>query len=195
MSHLRSIRATAALVGAGLLAVPLAHSAAQESPVEVRPYRFTVEPYLANYWLDRGEAAGSRASVGGYGVRLMFNRSDVAKVARSFFDRASAGVYGTFTTKQNLVSTQNLGGEVDVALFNAPIARGFLDPFVSLGGGIYRISGGGDSKTNFVLTPAAGTRIPLVSGVGFRGDLRAPIVFGSDTQLNFLAEGGVYFSF
>jgi hypothetical protein len=178
-----------------MLALGAAPAGAQETPTGVQPYRFTVEGYLANYWLDRGEAAGSRASVGGYGARVMFNRSTASAVARTFFQRASAGVYGTFTTKQNGVSTQNIGAQVDASLFPTAIAGGRLDPFLSLGAGGYRIAGGPDNKTNFVLTPAAGTRIPFFSGIGFRGDLRAPIVFGTDTQVNFLAEGGVYVSF
>ena len=194
---MRMLRPLAAAVAAGLLAIGAAPAPAraQETPTGVQPYRFTVEGYLANYWLDRGEAAGSRASVGGYGARVMFNRSTASAVARTFFQRASAGVYGTFTTKQNGVSTQNLGAQVDASLFPTAIAGGRLDPFLSLGAGGYRIAGGPDNKTNFVLTPAVGTRIPFFSGIGFRGDLRAPIVFGTDAQVNFLAEGGVYVSF
>jgi hypothetical protein len=192
---MRMLRPLAAAVAAGLLAIGAAPAGAQETPTGVQPYRFTVEGYLANYWLDRGEAAGSRASVGGYGARVMFNRSTASAVARTFFQRASAGVYGTFTTKQNGVSTQNIGGQVDASLFPTAIAAGRLDPFLSLGAGGYRIAGGPDNKTNFVLTPAVGTRIPFFSGIGFRGDLRAPIVFGTDAQVNFLAEGGVYVSF
>ena len=192
---MRTIRPLAAAVAAGVFALQAAPAAAQDSGTGVQPYRFTVEGYLANYWLDRGEAAGSRASVGGYGARVMFNRSTASTVARTFFGRASAGAYGTFTAKQNGVSTQNIGVEVDASLFPTAIAAGRLDPFVSLGAGGYRIAGGPDNKTNFVLTPAAGTRIPFFSGIGFRGDLRLPIVFGSDTQVNVLAEGGVYVSF
>ena len=191
-----SIRQTvAALSSAAMLVFAAVPAAAQNSDPGVQAYRFTAEGYLANYWLDRGEAAGSRASVGGYGARLMFNRSDASNVARTFFRRANAGVYGTFTAKQNKVSTQNIGVQVDAPLFPTAIAGGRLDPFLSLGAGGYRISGGPDTKTNFVLTPAAGTKIPFFNGIGFRGDLRAPIVFGQDTQVNFLAEGGFYVSF
>ena len=188
------------VLAAGLVlgAAPLATAAAQDTPAGTRPYRFTVSGHLANYWLDRGEG-GDRASVGGYGIRVMFNRSDVAETARGFFGRASAGAFATFTSEQDGVSTQNIGGQVDVDLLPAPIARGFLDPFVSLGLGVLRSSYEDErieSTTDFAITPAAGTRIPFFGGVGFRGDLRAPIVFSDgNTQLNFLAEGGIYISF
>jgi hypothetical protein len=188
---------TAALGAAVALATaPLAAHAQEAGP---QPYRFTVEGYLANYWFDRGGSA-DRASVGGYGVRVMFNRSTVAAAARSFFDRASAGAFATFTSRQDNVSTQHIGGQVDVALLPTPIARGFIDPFVSLGAGVLRTStdapGSNGSSTDFAVTPAAGTRIPLFSGIGFRGDLRVPIVFSDgDTRAHFLAEGGLYISF
>ena len=158
--------------------------------------RFSLEGYLANYWFDRGGSA-DRASVGGYGVRLMFNRSTPARVARSFFDRASAGVFATLTTKQDGVSTQNLGGQIDVALFPSPVGGGYLDPFISLGAGILRSDADNvGASTDFAITPAAGTRIPFFSGIGFRGDLRTPIVFSDgDTRAHFLVEGGIYISF
>jgi hypothetical protein len=195
---MRNLRHLVGLAGGLVLAAGPAIAGAQDTPEGVRPYRFTVSGHLANYWLDRGEG-GDRASVGGYGVRVMFNRSDVARAARTFFDRASAGAFATFTAEQDGVSTQNLGGQVDVSLFSAPVARGFLDPFISLGAGVLRSSYENDrieATTDFAITPAAGTRIPFFSGLGFRGDLRAPIVFSDgNTQVNFLAEGGIYISF
>jgi hypothetical protein len=179
-------------------ATPLAIATAQDSPAGVRPYRFTISGHLANYWFDRGGSA-DRASVGGYGVRAMFNRSDAARIAQGFFGRASAGAYATFTAEQDGVSTQSFGGEVDVALFAAPIARGFLDPFFSLGVGVLRSDPDSptvETSTDFAVTPGAGTRIPFFSGMGFRGDLRVPMVFSDgDTRAHFLAEGGIYISF
>ena len=179
-----------------LAAVAASPAAAQEAGPQ--PYRFTVEGYLANYSFDRGQG-GDRASVGGYGVRVMFNRSTVAAAARTFFDRASAGAFATFTAEQDGVSTQHIGGQVDVALLPTPIASGLLDPFVSVGAGVLRSSYDAPNvptSTDFAFTPAAGTRIRLFSGIGFRGDLRFPIVFSDgDTRAHFLAEGGVYVSF
>lgn len=193
---MRTIRRLAA-ASAALLAGATAASAQEATGVQ--PYRFSVEGYLANYWLDRGGDL-DRANVGGYGVRMMFHRSTPAEVARTFFSRASVGAYATFTSEQDRVSTQNLGVQLDVPLFATAIASGRLDPFVSLGAGVFRNKseqpGGDVTTTDFTIIPAAGTRIPFFSGIGFRGDLRAPIVFSDgNTQLNFLAEGGIYVSF
>lgn len=188
---MRTSRLAAATILAALLSASAA--AAQDTPTGVQPYRFTVEGYLAQYWLDNG--VDDREAVGGFGARIMFHRSTAAAAARTFFSRATAGVYGTFTSQDN-VSTQNIGAQVDAALFPSAIAAGRLDPFVSLGAGAFRTKVEGfDGETNFVLTPAVGTRIPITGGVGFRGDIRAPIIFGDDTRLQWLAEGGVYISF
>lgn len=191
------IRRLATALGAASLCAA-APAAAQDPTVQA--YRFTVQGYLANYWLDRGGDL-DRASVGGYGARVMFNRSTPADVARTFFNRSSVGAYATITSEQDRVSTQNLGVQLDVPLFPTAIAAGRLDPFVSLGAGVLRssaeqLSGDDRTTTDFTIIPAAGTRIPFFSGIGFRGDLRLPIVFSDgNTQLNFLAEGGIYVSF
>jgi hypothetical protein len=143
--------------------------------------------------------ASSRTGMGGFGARAMFNRSDVARAARSLFDRASAGAFWTHSKKGD-VSSDHVGGEVDVSLLQTP-ANGIFDPFVSLGAGIFHTSvpgpRGGTSITSndFALTPAVGARIPFFSGIGARADLRLPIVFGNSTSMNIATEGGIYFSF
>ena len=187
---------TALGIAAAVAAMPLTAAAQEAGP---QPYRFTVEGYLANYpGFDRG-LGGDRAAVGGYGVRVMFNRSTVAAAARTFFDRASAGAFATFTAEQDGVSTQHIGGQVDVAILPTPIASGLLDPFVSVGAGVLRQSYDAPNvpnTTDFAITPAIGTRIPFFSGIGFRGDLRAPIQFSDgDTRIQPLIEGGLYISF
>jgi hypothetical protein len=196
MPTIRILAAATTLAAAVIGASPRGAAAQDTGP---QPYRFTIEGYLANYFAyDRGPG-GDRASIGGYGVRVMFNRSTVARAARSFFDRASAGAFATFTGKQDGVSTQHIGGEVDVSLLPAPVAGGLIDPFVSLGVGALRSSYDAPnvpSSTDLSIIPAAGTRIPLFSGIGFRGDLRAPLVFSDgDTRVHLLAEGGIYLSF
>ena len=45
------------------------------------------------------------------------------------------------------------------------------------------------------LAPALGTRPAVPQGFGFRGEVRAPIVFGDRTTINAVAEGGVFVSF
>ena len=195
MSTMRSIAASLAAV-ALTSAAAAGGAGAQDTPAGVQPYRFTVAGHLTQMQYDRGGDA-SRAALGGYGVRVMFNRSDPAKTLRSLFDRASVGAFANFSTSQNNVeSTQHFGVQGDVALLNAPTARGLLDPFVSLGIGALRENlERGDADFNVALTPAIGTRIPLFSGIGFRGDVRLPVVFGEDTRVHPSIEGGVYLSF
>jgi hypothetical protein len=197
--HARRHRAVLALAiaaaASAVAATPLA-IVAQEA-AGPQPYRFTVEGYLSQMSLDSD--ASSRTGLGGFGVRAMFNRSTVAAAARSFFDRASAGAFWTYAKKSG-VSFNHIGGEVDVALVPAPI-NGRFDPLISLGAGIFRasapsgVSGAKLTSSDFAITPGAGIRIPFFSGIGARGDLRAPIVFGESTSVNFVAEGGIYVSF
>lgn len=193
-------RRIAALAGAlTLIALPGSQAIAQDAPLGVRPTRFTAEVYLAQYSLDNA-AGGDRQGLGGFGGRLMFNRSTAAEALRTFFTRASGGVFATYTNQDDL-STLHYGVQGDVALFPAPIARGYLDPFISVGAGGFRTSvnnplgEGNIVNTDFALTPAAGTRIPLFSGISFRGDLRVPVIFGESTTVNFVAEGGLSLSF
>ena len=185
------------------LASVVAAARTQDTPAGQRPYRFTVEGYLSSARFDGATVGTSDRTLGGYGVRAMFNRNTPAATLRNFFDRATVGAFATFTSGQGALnaSATHVGVQTDFALFNAPIFRGALDPFVSLGAGLLRsahdVSAGGTRVKNndFALTPAIGTRIPLFSGIGFRGDLRAPIVFGNNTTLNPTAEGGIYLSF
>ena len=198
MPHARRLAALAS--AAALFMIPADQAAAQDQPLGIRPTRFTAQVYLAQYSLDNAAADGGRAGVGGFGGRLMFNRSTAANALRTFFTRASGGVFATYTNQDD-VSTLHYGVQGDVALFPAPVARGWLDPFISVGLGGFRTSvnnplgEGNIVNTDLALTPAAGTRIPLFSGISFRGDLRAPIIFGESTTVNFVAEGGLSLSF
>jgi hypothetical protein len=199
MSIRRSILAAALAA-----ALPAATAAAQDTPVGVRPYRFTVEGFLAQSYINEDALVGNgKNSFGGYGARVMFNRSTPAAALRSFAERASVGAYVGTSSGQGVrdVATLQYGVQADVAFFPAPIFRATLDPFFSLGVGGYRTtfapaSGAGDvENTNLAVTPALGTRIPLFGGIGFRGDLRAPIIFGDKTTVTGAAEGGIYLSF
>lgn len=188
---------------AAAAALPAATAAAQDTRAGVRPYRFTVEGLLAQSYLNSDLAGGGKNTFGGYGARVMFNRSTPAATLRSFANRASVGAFVVATSGQGPRDAASLhyGVQADVALFPAPIFRATLDPFFSLGLGALRTtyapaSGTGDVRnTNLALTPALGTRIPLITGFGFRGDLRAPVVFGNKTTVNGVAEGGIFLSF
>ena len=194
MPNIRHLAAAATLAVAAASSSPRALAAQEAGP---QPYRFTLEGYLSYLSLDSD--AASRTGMGGFGLRAMFNRSDVARAARSLFDRASAGAFWSHGKKGD-VSSAHIGGEVDVALLPAP-ANGVFDPFVSVGAGVFHTSvpsgraGTKLTSNDFALTPAVGARIPFFSGIGARGDLRLPIVFGNSTSVNVAFEGGLYVSF
>ena len=192
--HARRHRALGIAIAAAVAAAPFTAAAQEAGP---QPYRFTVEGYLSQMSLDSD--ASSRTGLGGFGVRAMFNRSTVAAAARTFFDRASAGAFWTYAKKSG-VSFNHIVGEVDVALLPAPI-NGLFDPLISVGAGVFRssapsgVSGAKLTSSDFAVTPGAGIRVPFFSGIGARGDLRMPIVFGASTSVNFVAEGGLFVSF
>jgi hypothetical protein len=185
-------------------ALPAATAVAQDTPAGVRPYRFTVEGFLAQSYIGEDALVGNdKHSFGGYGARVMFNRSTPAAAIRSFAERASVGAFVGASSGQGAldVATLHYGVQADVAFLPAPVFRGTLDPFFSLGVGGYRTTfgpstGTGDiEKTSLAVTPAIGTRLQLIQGFGLRGDLRAPIIFGDKTTVSGVAEGGVYLSF
>jgi hypothetical protein len=185
------------------LAGTAATAAAQDTGVGVRPYRFTLQGYLVQSRFDGAAVPGNASTLGGFGARLMFNRSTPAATLRSFVERGTIGAFASYTGEQGSAnaSTLHYGAQGDVALFAAPVFRGVLDPFVSVGAGALRTSHddarvrGRVVSTDFALTPGIGTRLQLVRGFGFRGDLRLPLVFGNSFTANPTAEGGVYLSF
>lgn len=200
----RALRATlAALITAAASAASAGTAAAQDTPTGVRPYRFTIEGLLAQSYLNDNRVGDDKNTFGGYGVRVLFNRSTPAATLRSFAERASVGAFLVASSGQGArdASSLHYGVQADVSMLPRPAFRGTLDPFFSLGVGAFRsvyapASGSGDIEdTSPAVTPAIGTRFSLIQGFGFRGDLRAPIVFGSKTTVNAVAEGGVFLSF
>ena len=175
---------------------PLAAAHAQATEASMSPSRYALELYLAQYSFDAGE---SRTGIGGFGARVMFGHSDATRTLSSFFSRARAGAFLTYTAEQKDITTLHVGGQADFPLFATPVANGFLDPFVSLGAGVFRTSvsavGVDDSQTHFALTPAAGTLIPITGSIAIRGDLRSVIIFADNTTNNFVAEGGISIGF
>lgn len=185
-----------------LLAAP-AHLEAQYDNT-MGPSRVSVEGFLAQYMFDVPD--GDRENVGGVGARLMFGRGDVTGTLNNFFNRAKAGVFLVYTAEQEAVSTFHFGGQADFPIFAAPVANGYLDPFLSLGLGGFRTkidvpagsqvpAGFSATSTDFALTPAIGTLIPLTGAIKFRGDIRDVIIFGDERTNNFVFEGGISVGF
>lgn len=175
-----------------------AHAQAKDT---MRPSRYTLELYLAEYSVETD--ASSRAGIGGFGARVMFGHSDATNVLRSLFNRARAGAFITYTAKQkaNDFSSTHAGVQADFPILAAPM-NGYFDPFVSLGAGIFHSSvsgvtaGTNTTSNDFALTPAAGALIPISGSIGFRGDLRDVVIFGQNkTTNNFVVEGGINIGF
>ena len=192
-ARLFSLCAAAALVAAPLSA---AHAQA-ESNMNGSPSRFALELYLAQYRIKTDASNGSNGA-GGVGARLMFGHSDATKVVSTFFQRARAGVYGTYMGEQGNddVSSWQLGGQLDFPLLATPMR--YMDPFVSLAAGVLHTSrnntqqsGTSVTSSDFALTPAVGALFPITGSIAFRGDLRDAIVFGNSTTNNYGIEGGI----
>lgn len=187
---------TAAVVA---VAVAPRHAAAQDA----LGFRYTLEAYAASYTLD--DAIGTnKQNLGGFGARLTLNPREPDRPRATLADRAVGALFATYTAKQGSpdVSTLHVGAQTDASFLPRPLG-GILDPFLSLGLGIFRtsrenlIAPGGKriTRSDLAFSPAVGTRIHLGRGIGARGDLRAPLVFGTATTANFVAEGGLFVSF
>jgi len=189
---------------ASAFALFAAPTRAQAQDDTMGPSRVSVEGFLAQYMFDN--PGGDRENIGGVGARLMFGRGDVTGTLNNFFNRAKAGVFLVYTAEQEAVSTFHFGGQADFPIFAAPVARGYLDPFFSLGLGGFRTkidvpsgtqvpAGFSATSTDFALTPAIGTLIPLTGAIKFRGDIRDVIIFGDDRTNNWVFEGGISVGF
>lgn len=196
---------TIALGVLALSGAPLAAAHAQSNVADpYNPARFTVEPYLSHTWLDTD--VGDREGLGGFGARVMFGHSSASNALSTVFNRARVGAFLTYHAEQKdfNLSAIHYGVEADFPLLAAPRDAGtplMLDPFVSLGAGIFHTSVDAGEGTNltsndFALTPAAGILIPITGEIKFRGDLRDAIVFGQgSTSNNFVLEGGISIGF
>lgn len=192
----------ASATSAAVLAIARA-AHAQPPAREHGGFRYVVEGYLAQYQLADRLATATKQDFGGFGLRVAFNPPDPDRAARSLVDRAAGSLFATYTTKQGTpdVSTLHVGLQTDFSILPRPLG-GHLDPFFGLSLGIFRTSrenivnaNGRVNHSDLALSPGAGVRIPFFNGVGLRGDVRAPLVFGTSTTASVVYEGGLYLSF
>jgi hypothetical protein len=186
---------------AAAVALPGRGAAAQRSGAT--PFRHTLEAYVAQYSLDRRLGTNKR-DLDGFGLRLTFQRPEAERTGRTVADRATGALFATYTPSQGdpKVSTLHAGAQTDVSILPRPVA-GLLDPFASFALGVFYTSranlvgtgGGRIRRTDLALTPGIGTRLRFLEGIGARGDLRMPLVFGLATTANVVAEAGLYVSF
>ena len=131
--------------------------------------------YGAGYSLDAGE---DRARVTGGGGRLLVNLAPFSGPGDNLLDDAVLGFFVAGGSGDD-VSVLHSGAELDLHFVHNPLF-GFLDPFVSVGAGRFRVrQEGGASEADFALSPGAGLRIPLRGLFELRADVQDVIVFGS----------------
>jgi hypothetical protein len=196
-------RIVAALAAAAWTALPAAPAAAQVDGRGGPPrFRYSLEGYVSQYRLDQ-QLGTNKSSLGGFGLRLVYNRDTPDRESTTILDRADGSLFATYTTKQGSpdLSTLHVGLQTDFAILPTPLG-GRLDPFVGLSIGVFRTSRedivtrrGRVNRSDLAVSPGAGLRIPFLDGVGARGDVRVPLVFGTTTTANVVAEAGLYFSF
>lgn len=193
-----------AVVIAALACAPFAAAHAQNQPDPYNPSRFSVEPYLSQMW-SKNDVSDEYDTAGGFGVRVMFGHSTASQALSTFFNRARAGAFVSYANNigDAEASITHYGVQADFPLLAAPSSATtgfFIDPFISLGAGLFHTSadapGGTNTTSNdFSLIPAVGIQLPITGAIKFRGDLRDAIVFGNSTTNNFIAEGGISIGF
>jgi len=170
------------------LAVSLSANASGLGAQNLGPFRqfLALEGSYTRLQLDVG-AADSRLGLDGYGGRLWINLAPFSGPNPNLIDRtALALIYFRAPRGNDGISTRHYGAEFDIYPLHVPIGN-FIDPFVSLGLGSFRIDNrpgpvvlGGiapGSRSNFALTPGVGIRVPIPNRFQLRLDARDLIAF------------------
>ena len=165
---------------AALLTVGAARPAHAQNLGPFRQF-LAIEPYYARTQLDVGSGV-PRVSLNGYGGRLWVNLAPFAGPHRNLISHGALAFFATYSPDQaNRNSTVlHYGAQHDAFFVNRPLG-GFIDPFVSVGAGGFRIKTGTLASTNFSLSPGGGIRIPIPNRLQLRVDARDVMIFGSRT--------------
>lgn len=133
--------------------------------------------YGAGYSLDVGEDTDHARIVGG-GGRLLINLAPFSGPGNNLLDDMVLGFFAAGGSGGDY-SVLHTGAELDLHFVHNPLG-GFLDPFLSVGAGRFRVrQDGGGSEANFALSPGVGVRIPLRGLFELRADAQDVITFGS----------------
>jgi len=134
--------------------------------------------------LDAGEG-NSRLGLDGYGGRLWINLAPFSGPNPNLIDKTALALFYFRAPRRNGFSTRHYGAEFDIYPLHVPIGN-FIDPFISLGLGSFRVDNrrssvvgdiGTGSRSNFALTPGVGIRVPIPNRLQLRLDARDLIVF------------------
>ena len=175
----RTIRAALAVLGVA----GVAHVAGAQALGPQRQF-LAIEPYYEYTNFDVGTGS-PKEKTNGYGARLWINLDPF-----HFIQSSSIALYLSRTPSQgnvnaafNGVTALHYGAEYDQFLVRRPLA-GFLDPFLTVGGGRYRLSSGGTHQTYWTFTPGGGIRIPMPNRFELRGDVKDLMIFNRPSRTN-----------
>ena len=138
-----------------------------------------IEPYYERTQFDVGEGR-NKQSRNGYGGRLWINTDPF-----HFIPNGSIALFTTYSPKTTSDAgvrsdALNYGLEYDQFLVRRPLG-GIIDPFLTLGGAVYRIGTVASSRTIHksygALIPGGGVRIPIPNRFELRGDVKDLILF------------------
>ena len=191
--------------GFGVLALALSATAAAAQDPGAAPTggtegetRIQFEPYLSQYFGDIDVAQG------GFGARLLV--AAPSGYALGIFSRPAIGAFGTYTSEDEF-STLHVGGELDLRLFSAPVINGRVDPFISIGAGLFRTKVDTDTDTelgeadltsnDFAFTPGIGANFVIQPGmsIGARGDIGYQFIFAEENANSPVIQLGLTFGF
>ncbi len=170
-----------ALVAAALVAGALSAHAQALGP---QRQFLALEPFYEHAALDLGSTA-SKDQLNGVGGRLWVNLDPFHFILNSSL--ALSGSYGGFGSG-NRTKYTTYGAEYNQFFVRRPLG-GFIDPFLTLGGGAIRIKNVAANafgavnthRTYGTLTPGGGIRLPFPNRFEIRGDVKDLIIFGTPT--------------
>lgn len=169
------------LLALGALALAALSTARPAHAQALGPQRqfLAIEPYYEHTSFDVGENV-SKQSRNAYGGRLWINTDPF-----HFIPNGSIALFTTYAPKKTTaagVRTDALtyGLEYDQFLVRRPLG-GIIDPFVTVGGAVYRIgtevATGTYHKSFGALVPGGGVRVPIPNRFELRGDVKDLILF------------------
>lgn len=135
-----------------------------------------IEPYYERTQYDN-PTGGPKTSVNGYGGRLWINLDPF-----HFIQSSSIALYTSYTPAQNggTATVLHYGAEYDQFFVRRPLG-GLIDPFLTIGGGRYKVKSSTFKESYWTLTPGGGVRIPLPNRFELRGDVKDLILFNQPT--------------
>lgn len=149
------------------------------------PFRqfLAVEPYYSYLRLDGGEGS-PRVDLNGYGGRLWINLAPFFGSHWILPSHAGIALYTSYFPKQKELegSEWHYGAQYDLYFTNRPYG-GFFDPFLSVAGGVFRVSSIGEVANYGTVSPGGGIRIPVPNRLQLRIDARDAIIFNTPSGI------------